>query len=104
MDAALELLDQVHAALLPLGVVSHDVDPESRAMEIAAGCEAQRKVLHRARHLTLAVIYVLRSSEMDGTDEADEIIESLHELEGGIRLVLEGLLPAAMSLPTPPAS
>lgn len=104
MDGALELLDQVHAALLPLGVVSHEIDPESRAVEIAAGCETQRGVLHRARHLTLAVIYVLRSSEMDGTDEADEIIESLHELEEGIRLVLDGLLPAAMSLPIPPAS
>ncbi|WP_161827365.1 hypothetical protein [Steroidobacter agaridevorans] len=104
MDAALELLDQVHTALQPLGAVSHYADPVSRASEIAAGCEAQRKALHRARHLTLAVIYVLRSSEMDGTDEADEIIESLHELEEGIRLVLEGLLPAAMSLPDPPAS
>jgi hypothetical protein len=104
MDGALELLDQVHTALLPLGVVSHDVDPQSRAADIAAGCEAQRRLLHRARHLTLAVIYVLRSSELDGTDEADEIIESLHELEDGIRLVLDGLLPAAMSLPTPPAN
>jgi hypothetical protein len=47
-DVLRQLLDQVHTALSPLGIVSHDIDPQTRAMEIAVGCEAQRLVLGRA--------------------------------------------------------
>lgn len=97
MDVAVEMLDQVHAALSPLAIVSHDVDPQTRAAEIYARCETQRRTLNRAQHITLATTYILESSEIDRTDDTDEIIESLREIEGGIRMVIEGLHPAAMS-------
>ncbi|HEY0682975.1 MAG TPA: hypothetical protein VGD45_11645 [Steroidobacter sp.] len=100
-DVVRQLLDQVHTALSPLGIVSHDIDPQTRAMEIAVGCEAQRLVLDRARNLALATIYVLKSSGIEPADDTNEVVKSLRDLEEGIRTVLDGLHPATMSLPTP---
>lgn len=95
-----QLLDRVLTALPPLGIVEHDADPAHRAMEIAAGCEAQRQQLLRARHITLATIYTLRSS-VEQCLEVNATIESLRDLEGGVREVFDGLNPLALGLPTP---
>lgn len=100
-DVLRQLLDQEHTALSPLGIVSHDIDPQTRAMEIAVGCEAQRLVLDRARNIALAPKYVLKSSGIEPADETNEVVKSLRDLEEGIRTVLDGLHPATMSLPTP---
>lgn len=95
------LLDQVYAALSPFGIVAHEIDPQYRAMDIAVACEAQRQILNRARQITLATIFILRGCGMERADHTDELIESLRDLEEGLRTVIDALHPATMSLPTP---
>lgn len=97
-----QLLERVLSALPLLGLVLHDHDPVIRAQEIAAGCEVQRLSLLGARHVTLAAIYVLKSSFQEPCDhQVDETLECLRDLEEGIRLVLDGFNPVTLGLPIP---
>lgn len=104
IDVVRQLLDQVLTALPPLGVVSHDADPQNRAMEIAVGCEGQRKLLHGAWHITIATIYILKRAGLDQSDQNNEIMASLRDLEEGIRTIFDSLNPITLALPTPVTS
>jgi hypothetical protein len=104
IDVVRELLNQVLKALPPLGIVSHDADPQSRAKEITVGCEGQRKLLHGAWHVTIATIYILKRAGLDPSDQNIEILASLSNLEDGIRTIFDSLNPITLALPAPAAS
>lgn len=59
------VLKQTQAALIQLGIVSHDVELHVRAEEIAIGCEAQRQWLRPAVHVVRAIIHVLLDAKPD---------------------------------------
>lgn len=83
-----QVLKQTHAALIPLGIVSHDTAPLTRALEIATGCEAQCQWLRPAVHVARATIHVLINVKLD---HHDEVLPALRDLESGIADVVAGL-------------
>lgn len=83
-----QVLKQTQAALIPLGIVSYDTAPLTRAEEIATGCEAQRRWLRPAVHVVRAIIHVLIDVKLD---HHDELLPALRDLEGGIADVVVGL-------------
>ncbi len=87
-DLVRQILMQVQAALIPIGVVSHEADPLTRAAEITKGCEAQRRLLRPAVHVIRASICILR-----GVDPHyhDQVLPALRDLESGMATVIDGL-------------
>src|SRR5262249_40497219 len=83
-----QLLDQALMALPALGIISQGNDPQTLTMELACGCENQRMLILGARHITLATIFILRSSGLDQLSENRDVSQSLDDLEDGIRTVL----------------
>lgn len=98
IDVVRQLLDQVLTALPPLGIVTPDADPQTRATEIAAGCDAQRQLLLGARHLTLATIQILKTAGLDPSAQNKEIMASLRDLEEGVRTAFDALSPVTANL------
>lgn len=83
-----QVLRQVEAALMLLGIVSHDTPPLVRATEIAVGCEAQRQWLRPAVHVVRATIHVLLDVK---PAHEGELLPGLRALEGGLLRVVDGL-------------
>jgi len=92
-----QVLRQAQAALMPLGIVSHETAPRVRAAEVAMGCEAQRQWLRPAVHVIRATIHVLLDIK---PGHEDELLPSLRDLEGGLLLVIDGLERVIQRCPT----
>lgn len=87
-DLVHQVLMQVQAALIPLGIVSHEADPLTRAAEIAKGCDDQRRLLCPSVHVIRASIHILRGVE---PDDHDQVLPALRDLESGLSLIIDGL-------------
>jgi hypothetical protein len=87
-DLVRQILVQVQAALIPLGIVSHDTDPLTRAAEVAKSCEEQRRLLCPAVHVIRASLSILRGVE---PNYHDEVLPALRDLESGMAMVIDGL-------------
>jgi hypothetical protein len=83
-----QVLEQTESALVALGVVSHDVEPQSHAEEVAKGCELQRRSLTRAMHVVRATSAVLGTFE---SNSHDQVLLALHDLESGIQFLIDAL-------------
>lgn len=84
-----QVLMQVQAALIPLGIVSHEEDPFTRAAEIAKGCDDQRRLLLcPSVHVIRASIHILRGVEPNDHDQG---LPALRDLESGLTLIIAGL-------------
>lgn len=95
-DFVRQILTQVQAALLPLGVVSHETDPLTRATEITKGCDEQRRLLQPAVHVIRASIYILGGVE---PNYRDQVLLALRDLESGMAAVIDGLEAAIQGRP-----
>jgi len=105
LDSALRtLVNPLLSAPPPLGVVAPDAIPPSLATKISAGFETQRENLLRARHLTLATMCVIRSSDIEQGPEVRGTTESLLDMEEAIRHLIEGLDAITPRTPTRPLS
>lgn len=83
-----QVLEQVEAALRPLGDVSHDTPPLVTAMAIATGCEVQRQWLRPAAHVVRATIHVLLDIK---PAHEGELLPGLRDLERGLLCIVDGL-------------
>lgn len=83
-----QVLKQAHLALIPLGIVSHDTAPRTRAEEIATGCEALRQWLRPTVHVVRATPHVLIDVKFD---HHEEVLPALRDLERGLADVIAGL-------------
>lgn len=95
-DLVRQILMQVQAALIPIGVVSHEADPLTRAVEIKKGSEAQRRLLRPAVHVIRASICILRGVE---PNYHDQVLPALRDLESGMATVIDGLEKAIQGCP-----
>jgi len=86
-DHVLRVLTEVQTALVTLGV-SRDRSPLTRAAEIAKRCDAQRRLLCPAVHVTRAIIYILQGVE---PNYHDQVLPALRDLESGILHVMNAL-------------
>jgi hypothetical protein len=87
-DLVRQVLAQAQTALGPLGVISHETAPITRAAEVANGCEEQQQRLRPAVHVIRAAIYILRGIE---SNHDDQVLPALRDLETGIASVVDGL-------------
>jgi hypothetical protein len=83
-----QLLMQVHAALVPLGIESHETEPHVHAIRVEKTCEAQRRMLRPAVHVVRAGIYIVENIEPNYNDQ---VVPALRDLENGIAMVIDGL-------------
>jgi hypothetical protein len=97
-DVVTDLLGQVQTALVPLGVVSWDSEPQIRALEISAECKAQQQQLTRARHVVRAIVHFLQDNQ---GNEHPDVCPALWDLEDGIKNVFDGLEAVVAALPVP---
>lgn len=95
-DLVRQILMQVHAALIPIGVVSHETDPLTRAAEITKGSEEQRRLLRPAVHVIRASIYILRGVE---PNSYDQVLPALRDLESGMATAIDGIEKATQGCP-----
>jgi len=86
-DHVLQVLTEVHTALVTLGV-SHDRSSLTRAAEIAKRCKAQRRLLCPAVHVIRAIIYILQGVK---PDYHDQVLPALRDVESGILHVMNAL-------------
>lgn len=91
-----QVLMQVQAALIPLGIVSHEADQFTRAAEIAKGCDDQRRLLCPSVHVIRASIHILRGVEPNDHDQG---LPALRDLESGLTLIIAGLDRASGACP-----
>jgi hypothetical protein len=82
------LLMQVHTALVPIGIVSHETDPHAHALTIEKTCEEQRRLLRPAIHVVRQGIYIVENIEPNYNDQ---VVPALRDLENGISMVIDGL-------------
>ena len=87
-DLVRQVLAQAQTALVPLGVISHETAPITRAAEVANGCEEQQQRLRPAVQVIRAAIYILRGLE---SNHDDQVHPALRDLESGIASVVDGL-------------